>query len=191
MSPMPTKPGKPNKRDAIVDAMLDLVVERGFHDAPMSVLARRAGASAGVIYHHFRSKDEIIQALYGRVSALKYASIFAGYSPELDPHEAFLLLWTNAYTFHREHRQELRFLEQYTAAGFPCQPAVAPDDPNLLAFQQRFTPQSQGGVLRDLPPAVLEEMSIGLAIRLASLPDPLGSADLRLIAESVWEAVRA
>jgi hypothetical protein len=31
MAPKP----KPSKRDAILDAMIDLVVERGFHDAPM------------------------------------------------------------------------------------------------------------------------------------------------------------
>ena len=51
---------KPSKRDAILDAMLDIVVERGFHDAPMSLVAQRSGASAGVIYHYFASKEDII-----------------------------------------------------------------------------------------------------------------------------------
>lgn len=36
---------KPGKREAILDAMLDVVVERGFHDAPMSLIAERSGAS--------------------------------------------------------------------------------------------------------------------------------------------------
>jgi len=54
---------KPSKRDAILDAMLDIVVERGFHDAPMSLVAERSGASTGVIYHHFASKEKIIQVL--------------------------------------------------------------------------------------------------------------------------------
>jgi AcrR family transcriptional regulator len=35
-----------NKRDAILDAMLDVAVERGFHEAPMSLIAERSGASA-------------------------------------------------------------------------------------------------------------------------------------------------
>jgi AcrR family transcriptional regulator len=43
--------GKRDKREAILKAMLDLVVERGFDNAPMSVLAKRSGASPGVIYH--------------------------------------------------------------------------------------------------------------------------------------------
>jgi AcrR family transcriptional regulator len=43
---------QPNKRNAILNAMLDVVVERGFHEATMSLISERAGASAGVIYHH-------------------------------------------------------------------------------------------------------------------------------------------
>jgi AcrR family transcriptional regulator len=30
-----------DKKEAILEAMLDLVVERGFHNAPMSLLAKR------------------------------------------------------------------------------------------------------------------------------------------------------
>ena len=67
MAPRP----KPSKRDAILGAMLDIVVERGFHDAPMFLIAQRSGASAGVIYHYFSIKEEIIHAVYERIRALK------------------------------------------------------------------------------------------------------------------------
>src|ERR1019366_10204574 len=55
---------KPTKREAILDATLDVVVERGFHEAPMSLISERSGASRGVIYAHFESKEEIVQALH-------------------------------------------------------------------------------------------------------------------------------
>jgi TetR/AcrR family transcriptional regulator, repressor of fatR-cypB operon len=84
MERMTAKP-KPNKRDAILNAMLDVVAERGFHEAPMSLIAERSGASAGVIYHHFASKEAIIQALYERVRELKRASLLAGYPPDIRP----------------------------------------------------------------------------------------------------------
>jgi AcrR family transcriptional regulator len=42
---------KPSKRDAILDAMLDVVVERGFHEAPMSLIGERSNTSAGLSYH--------------------------------------------------------------------------------------------------------------------------------------------
>src|ERR1700727_2362371 len=81
---------KPTKRDAILNAMLDIVVERGFHDAPMSLVAERSGASAGVIYHYFPSKEAIIQALYERIRALKRASLLEGFSLDQDPRDTFI-----------------------------------------------------------------------------------------------------
>jgi AcrR family transcriptional regulator len=71
-----------DKKEAILEAMLDLVVERGFHNAPMSLLAKRSGASPGVMYHYFPSKEALIHALYLRVKSAKRQGLLKGYSPE-------------------------------------------------------------------------------------------------------------
>jgi AcrR family transcriptional regulator len=183
---------KLGKRDAILNAMLDVVAERGFHDAPMSVIAERSGASAGVIYHYFASKEEIIQALYERVRALKHASLLEGYSAEMDAKEAFLLIAANMYRFYRKHLREMRFLDQYEIAGFICKPDEdAALDKETVAFERRFRSRSKGGVLNELPAEVVQEMTLGLVARLAKQPKKLSSKLLREVAEKVWLAVRA
>src|ERR1700756_5006939 len=112
---MPAKEGahKTDKREAILNAMLDLVVERGLHDAPMSAVADRSGASPGVIYHYFPSKNDLIRSLYERIAATKRAALLEGYSEDIPPREALLKIWLNAYRFYRTHPKELRFLDQY------------------------------------------------------------------------------
>jgi TetR/AcrR family transcriptional regulator, repressor of fatR-cypB operon len=191
MERMTAKP-KPNKRDAILNAMLDVVAERGFHEAPMSLIAERSGASAGVIYHHFASKEAIIQALYERVSELKRTKLLAGYSPDMDAKEAFILAWTNWYNFYRKHPREMRFLHQYETAGFVCRPEKAPyHDQQAIEFQRRFRSQSTGGVLNDLPAEVIQELTFGVVERLARQPRKLAPGTLRTVAEKMWEAVKA
>ncbi len=187
-----TKP-KPSKRDAILAAMLDVVVEQGFHDAPMSLIAERAAVSAGLIYHHFPSKEAIIQALYERVVALKMESFLEGFSLEMEPKASFVQGWQNLYSFYRKHQKEMRFLEQYENAGFASPPTqgTTPPDERIAAFMRRFTNRSKGGVLNEWPLEVLQEMTIGLEARLAKLPRNLPTALLRAIAESMWEAIRA
>ena len=182
---------KPNKRDAILNAMLDVVAERGFHEAPMSLISERSGASAGVIYHHFASKQEIIQALYKRVHALHKASVLEGYSAEMDAQKAFIHVWTNAYRFYREHLREMRFLEQYENAGFVCLPDESSPDKKGAEFERRFRGKSKGGVLNNWPDEVLKELTLGVVGRLAKQPRKLTPAILRNVAEKVWEAVRA
>lgn len=99
MSPSQRKPSgsqrKPSKRDAILDAMLGIVTERELHEAPMSLLSERSGASAGVIHHHFASKEELLGALYERVRSLKRTLLFEGYAPGMEAREAFVRVWTN------------------------------------------------------------------------------------------------
>jgi TetR/AcrR family transcriptional regulator, repressor of fatR-cypB operon len=187
MAPKP----KPSKRDSILDAMLDLVVERGFHDAPMSLLAQRSGASAGVIYHYFASKEAIIQALYERIRALKIEAFLGGFSPDQAPRETFILGCRNLYTFYRKHKREMRFYEQYEHAGFACSPKTQQEDKRVAAFARRFSSQSKGGVLKEWPADVLQEITLGLVIRLASHPRKLPEPLLREIAESMWEMVKA
>jgi len=183
---------KTTKRDAILNAMLDVVVERGFHEAPMSLISERSGASAGVIYHYFASKEEIFQTLYERVRALKRANLLEGYSPDLDAKEAFILVWTNGYHFYRRHLREMRFLDQYETAGFVCRPDKnSRPDKKQMEFERRFRNQSKGGVLNDLPPEAIQDLTFGVVARLARQPRKLSEGTLRKVAEKVWEAVRA
>jgi TetR/AcrR family transcriptional regulator, repressor of fatR-cypB operon len=159
--------------------------------APMSLIAERSNTSAGLIYHHFSSKEEIIQALYERVHNLKMASFLDGFSPEMDAQQAFVQGCERMYLFYRKHQKEMHFLEQYKNAGFACQPELNASNQRIAAFARRFSSRSKGGVLNEWPGDVLQEMTIGLIERLARLPRKLPSAVLREIAESLWEQVRS
>ncbi|MCJ7500817.1 TetR/AcrR family transcriptional regulator, partial [bacterium] len=53
-----------DKRQAIMEAALDLFVELGFHGAPTSLIAKRAGVGVGTIYRYFQSKEELIHRIY-------------------------------------------------------------------------------------------------------------------------------
>src|SRR6202007_3275533 len=158
-------------REAILEAMLDLVAERGFHDAPMSVLAKRSGASPGVIYHYFPSKDALIHAVYERVASIKHEVLFEGVSPDDSPREALLRVWLNAYHFFRSHRKETRFLDQYlnsSYCGTGAEAAAAhPESARILKWLQ---PKKKGGMIRDLPPEAINGLTLGLAATLAKAP---------------------
>jgi AcrR family transcriptional regulator len=189
---LPTLP-KPDKREAILEAMLDLIVERGFHDAPMSLLAKRSGASAGVIYHYFPSKDHLIHALYLRIKSIKLSSLYEGCAPGMDPHDAFIRVWTNAYRFYRDHLRETRFLDQYENSPYACYPDSAPEpiaeaDTLTAEFTRLFRSRKQGGLLNDLPPDAVYELTLGLASRLAK-KKPLSRSALNKVAETLWKAI--
>ena len=179
---------KIDKKEAILNAMLDLVVERGLHDAPMSAVAERSGASPGVIYHYFPSKDDLIHSLYERVASMKRAALLEGYSDQMAPRDVLFKIWLNAYRFYRAHPKELRFLDQYLNSAY-CSPRAESADPSVTRIAQLLRPRKQGGIMKDLPPEAIESLTLGLASSLARASRAFSAATLERIAATVWVAI--
>src|SRR5512144_3268813 len=53
-------------REALLDAALEVMSERGFHGTSVPELAERAGVGAATMYRHFESKEALVNALYLR-----------------------------------------------------------------------------------------------------------------------------
>lgn len=62
----PTAHGR-RRREAIVDAATDLFDRRGFHATSMDDIGAAAGISGPGLYRHFRSKDELLIAVFDRI----------------------------------------------------------------------------------------------------------------------------
>lgn len=188
---MPSKrtPSPSDKKEAILDAMLDLVVEQGLHNAPMSAVARLSGASPGVIYHYFPSKDDLMHALYRRTAALKRQALLQGYTDSTEPRETLRNVWMNAYRFYRAHPKEMRFLDQYLSSAY-CHGAEPEDSsPEAARLLKLARPRRHGGVLKDLPTEAIQSLTLGLAADLARAEKTFSTATLNRIADSVWAAV--
>jgi len=52
-----------HSRRRILDAALELFANQGYHPTTVDQIARQAGVSKGLIYHHFSSKEELLQAI--------------------------------------------------------------------------------------------------------------------------------
>jgi AcrR family transcriptional regulator len=76
---------RPNTRERILAAALDLFLERGFDGTTISDIERAVGLAAGTgsFYRHFRSKDDVFVAAVQR-SATEYIEQFLAMLGELD-----------------------------------------------------------------------------------------------------------
>jgi AcrR family transcriptional regulator len=185
-----------DKRETILQAALELIAERGFHGAPMAQVAQRAGVSAGIIYHYFASKDELIHALYQQVEASFSRALLAGSPQSLPVADAFKQIWLNAYRFYRAHLCEARFLEQYKHSPFHQATAVPTEvaaDDDFAFLNRIFAADPADRPIKDLPFDVIYELTLGVAARVAlrHAVDESANDDhmLEQIAEACWQAV--
>jgi AcrR family transcriptional regulator len=94
------------RRDQLVEAALAVFAEHGFEHTTIRQLAERAGVAQGLLYHYFRSKDDLLRAALERQYFMPELQRIT--SPDRDRPAAHVLLEVAA-GFQRmlEQRREL------------------------------------------------------------------------------------
>ena len=68
-----------DSKEEILKAALKLFVEFGFHATPTSKIAKEAGVANGTLFHYYKTKEELILALYSdtkkRLTEYMYSNI--------------------------------------------------------------------------------------------------------------------
>jgi len=106
------------KREAIVNAALVLIAENGFHEAPMAMIANKAGVGTGTIYCHFKNQDILIQEVFSKVRGKIINVLLEGYSVDRPIRERFMHLGTRLLKYLIEHPVYFRFIEQYVNSPY-------------------------------------------------------------------------
>ena len=189
------KTSVPDKRAAILETTLDLLSERGFHDTPMSMIARQSGVSTGIIYHYFAGKKELIYELYREIKLKMLDAIAEGFLEQTSYRERFHALWHNLVRYHVDHPRETVFLEQFENSPYYQPDWQAAFAGEMAPFVAWFEQGVREGALKDLPFEVAIELSLMVAVSLAKrhirgtirLTDKLIDA----AANASWDAVKA
>jgi TetR/AcrR family transcriptional regulator, fatty acid metabolism regulator protein len=64
-----------DKRRQILDAAVRVFARQGFHSTRVSDIADEAGVAYGLVYHYFRSKDQVLNELFSERWSLLLATI--------------------------------------------------------------------------------------------------------------------
>src|SRR5688572_6305326 len=80
-------PKTDNKRQIILETALNLFAELGYASTPISLIAKKAGVSQGLMYNFFAGKKELLRAMITEGSA-DIAQSMQAYSTMANPTEA-------------------------------------------------------------------------------------------------------
>src|SRR5213595_511918 len=64
-----------DKRRQILDAAIRVFARQGFHSCRVSDIADEAGVAYGLVYHYFKSKDQVLNELFAERWSLLLAAI--------------------------------------------------------------------------------------------------------------------
>lgn len=158
-----------DKRRQILEAALTLCAEDGLQGAATARIAKAAGVANGTLFHHFPSKEVLIQQLYQEIKQRLGAAISEA-DPALTLKEQVRHYWGQAMVWMIEHPYELKFVLDFFHSPLLARPLRS----QILSDTLRFLPQllAQGqasGALHPVPPELMLEVCQSQFLACASL----------------------
>ena len=183
-----------DKQDVIFAATLTLVSVRGFHDAPMSLIAHEAGVGVGTIYRYFGNKEDLINALYKRLKRQLAQAMLVNYSADLPLWERFRRIWINTARYYIDHPLEAAFMEQYANSPFlKPETADVPAEYSQPVYEF-FEKGVYEGVFKNLPTELFASLTLEVAVSLAKKHCAgaivLDDAALERAVSACWDAIK-
>ncbi|MBV5313917.1 MAG: TetR/AcrR family transcriptional regulator [Prolixibacteraceae bacterium] len=107
-----------DKQEQILKAALKLFVEFGFHGTPTSRIAQEAGVSNGTLFHYYKTKDELVVALYIYIKS-NLAACMSGNRPAGETIKAtFKREFIATLYWAKENPMEFRFTQQFLSSPY-------------------------------------------------------------------------
>lgn len=183
-----------DKRQAILQATLDIIYEHGFHATPVSEIARRADVGTGSVYRYFKNKDDLINQLYLEVKKQMFAAMHLGLSTDLPFEQLFKRIWLNLFDYYTQNPRQFSFAEQYCGSPILTEATRAEGEHIFREYAEYIDNAIRDGAINDVPRAVVTAALVGMNVALVK--QQLAGAIVmdddmkRKAAHAAWCAIR-
>ena len=188
---------KDDQKEALLFAgTLALVSRVGLSGLTVPLIAKQSGVATGTVYVYFKSKDDLIRALFKDVKHRFASNLFAGHQPGKPVKESLRALWENGLRYMATHYEEQIFREQFNASPYRREEENVDYGLRLMGplLDVLHTGQEQGLIKADREDLLLC-VFFGLLLRLAEgareNPALLHKAMLGKTFQYFWDAIKA
>ena len=115
---MAKKPALSRKEQVELTA-LQLIKTHGIQGASMADISAGSGVAVGTIYHHFESREALIDALRLQMAEQLAQALSAGLAGKGSHKDKVQGLWNNAYAFFAKNPLAASFMEISNSWGWP------------------------------------------------------------------------
>lgn len=189
---MTNKPS--DKREAILQAALEIFAENGFHSSPTSQISKLANVGTGTIYRYFDSKDALIEALHEKIDTHLREIAWEDIDEQASVRDNLFNILDIVFHFLLSNPHEFRFLEQYYNSPYGLEMKRAKGDvcdrPLINLFEQGIDQQ----IIKKLPIDLLFALCFGPMIHLIrdQLTGYLTITDemIQATIKAAWDSIR-
>jgi AcrR family transcriptional regulator len=128
-----------SKREQILQAALKLFTEHGFRGTSTAEISRQAGVATGTLFHHFKSKEELIEELYLGAKTELADYLQSACSSAKGTEEIIKQLWFAYVDWAINHESQYRFFKHCEASPYINDPIREKGMAKFVFVTEHFT----------------------------------------------------
>ncbi|RYZ29318.1 MAG: TetR/AcrR family transcriptional regulator [Chitinophagaceae bacterium] len=182
------------KIEAIFEATLTLVKERGLAGVTMSDISKAASIATGTLYIYFKNKGELIKALFWQCREKSANKYFEGLDAKDCFEDRLKRVFTNIIDYKMVRFEVSAFLEQTYHSPFVCMTDLKKKQTALKPLLDLFNEGIDAKKLKDIDSDTLMTFMFGIiheAIRKAHFSGKkLGRDKIQNVYLLFWDGIR-
>jgi AcrR family transcriptional regulator len=158
------RPKSEDKRNAILDAATRVFAERGLTAAPTSEISKEAGVAEGTLFTYFKTKDDLINALYREIKLELADAMMSGFPRKKSVRTRLRHVWDGYVNWGVTNRGKRRVLAQLQVSGTLSKESIEAGSAPFVEMQNTTRDAIERHILRaDLPIELISKTLAALA----------------------------
>jgi AcrR family transcriptional regulator len=149
-----------DKKEQIIKIAMKLFVERGFENTPTSLISKKSKTGAGTLFHHFKSKEELINEIYVYVKKSMMASVTKGTKEIKDIKEIIRVIWYNLVKWGYENLDESRFLSKFYGSSYISNLTIDQLQEGVESVNELVNEAMKKGLIKKISPLLFERLTL-------------------------------
>jgi AcrR family transcriptional regulator len=153
------RPKSEDKRNAILDAATRVFAERGLTAAPTSEISKQAGVAEGTLFTYFKTKDDLINALYREIKLELADAMMSGFPRKKSVRARLRHVWDGYVNWGVTNPEQRRVLAQLQVSGMLLKESIEAGSAPFVEMQSMIRDAVEQHILRaDLPMELISKM---------------------------------
>jgi AcrR family transcriptional regulator len=153
------RPKSEDKRNAILEAATRVFAERGLTAAPTSEISKQAGVADGTLFTYFKTKDDLINALYRETKLELADAMMSGFPRKKSVRTRLRHVWDNYVNWGVANPKQRKVLAQLQVSGMLSKESVEAGSAPFVEMQNMIRDAIEQHILRgDLPIELISKM---------------------------------
>ena len=150
-------------KEKIIRTAMNLFVSQGIDSTPTSKISKEAGVATGTLFHHFKTKEDLINEVYLFVKR-NYSSYIIEEIIDTTKDVKMLLkeIWDNGIRWGEENSIEVKFMIDYSNSKHISLDSKEKGSSIIAPFDEVFVRGRKEKILKNLSTTIFRSIYVGI-----------------------------